>query len=52
MMPIRYVASGGLSMRTLTPAFSYELSTVLERALEPVMPYAAMFVFMVIRRKG
>lgn len=52
MMPFRYLVSGGVSMRTLMPAFSYGIWATLERILEPWSRRLAMFAVIVIGRRG
>jgi SAM-dependent methyltransferase len=51
MMPLRYLLSGGVSMRSLMPGWSFAPWTLLERLLEPVMPSLAMFAHIVVRRR-
>ena len=48
--PFSYLASGGVSMRALAPAFSYRLMRVFERALGPLLNTCAMFAQIVVRR--
>jgi len=50
MMPFRYLISGGVSMRSLTPGFSYPAWSRIERWLEPWMRSWAMFALIVLRR--
>ncbi len=47
-MPFRYLISGGVSMRSLAPAFSFAAIRALENLLGPV---AAMFAHIVLRRR-
>jgi SAM-dependent methyltransferase len=47
MMPLRYLISGGVSMRALAPAFSFPVLRAMERA---VGPRAAMFAHVRLRR--
>jgi ubiquinone/menaquinone biosynthesis C-methylase UbiE len=47
-MPLRYLMSGGVSMRSLVPAFSFGLFKALERPIESSM---AMFAHIVLRRR-
>lgn len=42
-MPFRYLISGGVSMRSLTPGWSFPLWRTLETALGPVQKHLAMF---------
>ena len=41
--PLRYLVSGGLSMRQLLPSFAYSIVKILELALSPFNRYFAMF---------
>jgi len=50
MMPFRYLVSGGVSMRGLTPAWTFGLWRGVERALDPWMRHLAMFVHVVLER--
>lgn len=47
-MPLRYLLSGGVSMRALMPAFTYPLWRALETALTPAMPQIGMFAHIVL----
>ena len=47
MMPLRYLLSGGVSMRALVPAFTFALLRAMENA---VGPRAAMFAYVRLRR--
>ena len=49
-MPLRYLLSGGVSMRTLQPGWSFGFWKVVERSLERLGINAAMFAFIVLRR--
>jgi SAM-dependent methyltransferase len=49
-MPFRYLASGGVSMRSLSPGFSFPLWSALEVLLSPAMRWLAMFAFVVLKR--
>lgn len=49
-MPFRYLVSGGVSMRTLMPAWTFDAWSRLEGAFGPAMDRWAMFVFVVLRR--
>jgi hypothetical protein len=51
VMPIRYLLSGGVSMRALIPSWSFGLVRGVERALEPAMPSLAMFAHIAVRRR-
>lgn len=50
MMPFRYLVSGGVSLRSLQPSWSYGLWQVLENALQPWMDKLAMFSLLVLQR--
>jgi SAM-dependent methyltransferase len=50
MMPFRYLLSGGVSMRSLAPGWSFGAWTGLERLLAPAMGSLAMFAHIVLRR--
>jgi SAM-dependent methyltransferase len=50
IMPIRYLLSGGVSMRALVPSWSFELLKAVERAGRPVMPSLAMFAHITLSR--
>ncbi len=50
MMPLRYLVSGGVSLRSLVPGWSYPFWRSVERALEPALPQLAMFALVVVRR--
>ena len=49
-VPFRYLVSGGVSMRTLAPAWSFGLWRGLERALRPWMRNLGMFALIVLKR--
>ena len=46
-MPLRYLLSGGVSMRSLVPGFTFGAI----KAMENLMPGAAMFAHIVVRRR-
>jgi SAM-dependent methyltransferase len=48
MMPFRYIVSGGVSLRSLQPEWSYGVWRILEYALRPFMPWLAMFALIVV----
>ena len=52
MMPFRYLASGGVSMRSLSPGWTYCLWSALERLLAPFNRVLAMFALIVIERRA
>ena len=49
-LPFRYVVSGGLATRNLTPEFTDGLWLQLERMLEPWMAHLGMYAFISLRR--
>jgi SAM-dependent methyltransferase len=50
MMPLRYLLSGGVSMRALAPNWSFGLVKAVELACQPVMNSLAMFAHVALRR--
>jgi SAM-dependent methyltransferase len=52
MMPFRYLLSGGVSLRHLTPAWSFEIWRSIETALARWDNELAMFAHIVLRRRG
>jgi SAM-dependent methyltransferase len=52
MMPFCYLVSGGVSMRSLMPGWSFKLWRRLENALLPCMENLAMFAYIVLHKKG
>jgi hypothetical protein len=51
LMPFRYLVSGGISLRSLMPAWSFGMWRSVERALEPWMGRLAMFAIILLRRR-
>jgi SAM-dependent methyltransferase len=51
MMPLRYLICGGISMRSLMPAFTFPFWRGLENAMRPVMRSCAMFALIVIEKR-
>ena len=49
-MPLRYLISGGISMRTLMPGWTTPAWRLAEGALSPWRNHTAMFVHIVLRR--
>lgn len=49
-MPFRYLASGGISMRSLSPGWSFSLWKACEDFLSPWMKQLAMFAFIRLDR--
>ena len=50
LMPFRYLVSGGVSMRSLMPGWSFGVWWLLERGLTPWLPQLAMFALITLRR--
>lgn len=50
-MPFRYLVSGGVSMRTLMPAFTFPAWTLLERWMKPHMDHWAMFALVAVTKR-
>jgi SAM-dependent methyltransferase len=50
-MPFRYMLSGGVSMRSLTPGWSFTMWRTVEHALQPWMGRLGMFAFIVLERR-
>jgi SAM-dependent methyltransferase len=50
MMPIRYLLSGGMSVRGLVPGWTFAAWRWAERLLHPLMPWLAMFALVVLTR--
>jgi SAM-dependent methyltransferase len=50
-LPFRYVVSGGVGMRSLTPGFTHGAWVGLERLLRCQMANLAMFAFISVRRR-
>lgn len=50
LMPFRYLVSGGVSMRSLMPGWSFGAWRLLERGLAPWLPQLAMFAQITLRR--
>ncbi len=51
MMPFRYLVSGGVSMRSLLPGWTYPICAGMERLLQPLMNQLAMFALIVLRKR-
>jgi hypothetical protein len=49
-MPFSYILSGGVSLRSLAPGFSFPLVRALENALSPLNRQLAMFCLIVVER--
>jgi hypothetical protein len=49
-MPFRYLISGGASMRSLMPAWTFGLWRAVENALTPWSKHLGMFVHIVLER--
>lgn len=50
-MPFRYLASGGVSLRALSPGWSFLPWRALETLLQPLMSHLAMFALIVLERQ-
>ncbi len=50
-MPLRYLISGGVSLRALMPGWSFALWRGLERALGPLNRFVGMYANVVLRRR-
>lgn len=50
-MPLSYLLSGGVSMRSLAPGWSYAIAHGFERLLQPWMGELAMFAHIVLVRR-
>jgi SAM-dependent methyltransferase len=50
-MPIRYLLSGGVSMRSLVPTWSFAPLRAMEETCRPFMPALAMFAHIVLIRR-
>jgi hypothetical protein len=51
-MPFRYLLSGGVSMRSLMPGWSFPFWRGLEKLLHPFMNSLAMFAYIEIRKRS
>lgn len=51
MMPLRYLLSGGFSVRQLVPSWSVRFFRAMERAFAPLLPRLAMFALIVLERR-
>lgn len=49
-MPLRYLLSGGVSMRSLMPGWSFHLWRGLENCFQPWMQYLGMFARLIIQK--
>ena len=52
MLPLRYLFSGGVSLRSLLPAASEPLLLAAERLLAPLLPQIGLFAGLVLRRRS
>jgi SAM-dependent methyltransferase len=48
--PLRYLLSGGVSMKTLVPAWSFDFFSVIEKSLNPFLQQFSMFQTIVITK--
>ena len=51
-MPLRYLLSGGVSLRALMPGWSFAAWREVERMMVPLMNELAMFAMITLRRSG
>ena len=51
LMPVRFLLSGGTSLRSLMPGFSFGFWRLAEKAVSPIMEQVAMFALIVLRRR-
>lgn len=51
-MPLRYLVSGGISLRSLMPGWTFGLWRALEALLNPLRQYLGMFAKIVLVRKS
>ncbi len=51
MMPFRYLVSGGVSMRSLMPGWSFTCWRTLENFLQPFMNRLAMFAYVELQKR-
>jgi hypothetical protein len=51
-MPVRYLLSGGMSLRAITPRWSSRFWKTLERLPPPTAARVAMFALVVVRRRA
>jgi SAM-dependent methyltransferase len=51
-MPFRYLLSGGVSLRSFVPNWSFPLWRNIENLLQPWMRHLAMFALVVLAKKG
>ena len=49
-MPFRYLLSGGVSLRSLTPGWTYGLWRWVENRMQPWMNHWGMFAHIVLHR--
>ena len=49
--PLRYLLSGGVSMRSLVPQNSFRLITAIEKLLSPITRWFSMFATIIIEKK-
>jgi SAM-dependent methyltransferase len=51
-MPLKYLISGGVSLRSLMPGWSYEFWTLFEACLSPVMRFVSTFAHITLVKNG
>jgi SAM-dependent methyltransferase len=52
LMPLRYLVSGGVTMRNLMPGFTFPIWKQLELAMSPWMRHLALFALVVVVKRG
>ena len=52
MMPFLYLVSGGVSLRSLAPGFTYPFWRLVEAMVQPWIKHWAMFAFIVINKRA
>jgi SAM-dependent methyltransferase len=50
-MPLRYALSGGVTMRGVMPAWTFDIWRAVENVLQPLMEYLAMFAHITLVRR-
>jgi hypothetical protein len=51
-MPFQYLVSGGISMRSLAPGYSYSFWRFLEAIIRPWIKDWGMFAFIALRKRA
>ncbi|MBW8011334.1 MAG: class I SAM-dependent methyltransferase [Chloroflexi bacterium] len=50
-MPLRYLISGGVSLRSIMPGWSFDFWRIIERLLKKIFPSVSMFAIIQLKRK-